>query len=49
MNIVTLPVMQEKITNDNDPSAQEHGNRVAFRNNNTLKRAPYNSCFIKFE
>ena len=35
-NKVTLPVMQEKITKDNYPSATEHGYRVAWRSLNTL-------------
>ena len=39
-NKVTLLVMQENLTQYNDPSTTEQENGETFRNNNTLKRAP---------
>ena len=39
-NKVTLPVILEKITKDNNPSATEHGYRVAWRSLNTLEARP---------
>ena len=40
MNNVTLSVMQEKITQYNDPSTTEQENGVTFRSKIHLYRAP---------
>jgi len=39
-NKVTLLVMQENLTQYNDPSTTEQENGVTFRNNNTLEPRP---------